>query len=64
MSWDTGTNLNPRYRLPRPAPRASTFPVPKDGATKGEDTATKGGWARYGLQNHNNTFDNTFIFFK
>ncbi|KAJ9583331.1 hypothetical protein L9F63_022320 [Diploptera punctata] len=46
MSWDNAANLNPRYRLPRPTPRASTYPVSKDGTTGADDTAAKGGWAR------------------
>ncbi|XP_069677397.1 rho guanine nucleotide exchange factor 17 isoform X2 [Periplaneta americana] len=48
MSWDTPANHGPRYRLPRPAatsPRASTYPVPKDGAT-GPPARSQGAWAR------------------
>ena len=57
MSWDnsnssnsSNANPNPRYRLRRPistSPRASTYPVPKDGTTGTSGGRLHGGMARY-----------------
>lgn len=54
MSWDnsnsSNANPNPRYRLRRPistSPRASTYPVPKDGTTGTSGGRLHGSMARY-----------------
>lgn len=55
MSWDNSSNSsnanpNARYRLRRPvstSPRASTYPVPKDGITGTFGGRLHGGMARY-----------------
>ncbi|GFG38291.1 hypothetical protein Cfor_08931 [Coptotermes formosanus] len=54
MSWNNSNsgnaNPNPRYRLRRPistSPRASTYPVPKDGMIGTSGGRPHGGMARY-----------------
>jgi len=54
MSWDdsnsSNANPNPRYRLRRPistSPRASTYPLPKDGTTGTSGGRLHGSMARY-----------------